>query len=287
MMLDTNIFCGFVWSPILSYHQEILEKINQNYLVKCYDVYDFDNNRDSYHKFVLDMYSTDDIDPKKVKNVKLKFLDQYEYKFAYFIFEIKNPKYRTKSRSCTAISTVIESLKKNIRSEYKVKIKNYVHDVCIHMCDNNDQCQLIGDIMKNYYEYRIHEFMNLKVFLRYQYDKNLFTRCDMLVRKYTIEQYLNDSDYDFDLYRKTQKIRLGLSNKKNINDRVENFKLLIDSLNKYNYNYNYPILYENNYMLANGSHRLAYVFFKKYVFIPIKLRTIYFKKKKKNHFLFE
>ena len=88
MMLDTNIFCGFVWSPILSYHQEILEKINQNYLVKCYDVYDFDNNRDSYHKFVLDMYSTDDIDPKKVKNVKLKFLDQYEYKFAYFIFNV-------------------------------------------------------------------------------------------------------------------------------------------------------------------------------------------------------
>ena len=51
--------------------------------------------------------------------------------------------------------------------------------------------------------------MNLKTFLRYQYDGDLFTRADMLVRKYSIDQYLKNKDYDFALYNKMQKCRSG------------------------------------------------------------------------------
>jgi hypothetical protein len=96
----------------------------------------------------------------------------------------------------------------------------------------------------------------------------LFNRVDLLVRKYSIEQYLNDVDYDFDFYKKMQLKRLKVCGE--INDRINVFKKLLESLTNNGYDYNYPIKCYSNYKLFDGSHRLTYLYFKKEKFICVK-----------------
>ena len=80
------MFCGFIWSPIFDHYYNILEEINRDYNVKQFYIYDFNNNPDIYEKAILKIYTTDDIDPDKVKNVKLKYMEPYNNKFIYFLF---------------------------------------------------------------------------------------------------------------------------------------------------------------------------------------------------------
>lgn len=261
--MDNKLFCGFIWSPIFEYFLEIMNKINKNFEVKEFYIYNFKNNQDIYEKSILDIYTTDDIDPMKVKNVKIKNINKYSYKYVYFIFEIKEPKFRIKQPYNTLISTVIENIKKDIRSKYKSKVSNYVHDITIHISDNYDQTYEISNIIKKYEKYLVDHFMNIKKFLKYQYDNNKFTRVDMLVRKYSIQQYLLNKDYDFNLYNKMQKLRSVHSI-----HHDERFRNLINSMEK-SIDFSSKIEYENKYMLRNGSHRLSYYYLKNVSFIPI------------------
>ena len=63
-----------------------------------------------------------------------------------------------------------------------------------------------------------------------------------------------------------QKERTG----KNIKDYITTFKNLINSIKNNGFNNNYPIEYYGEYLLLNGSHRLAFSYLKIYKFIPIK-----------------
>ena len=151
------------------------------------------------------------------------------------------------------------------------RVKNYIHDIIIHVSDNETQTSQIAEIMKSYQAYKIQEFMNLKTFLRYQYNNDLFTRVDILVRKHTIEQYLKNKDYNFALYNKMQADR-----KANATHNSQRFKNLIHSLKTSEFNMNYPIMYEGQYKLRDGSHRLAYLYFRKSTFVccsPLKFRV--------------
>jgi len=257
------MFCGFIWSPIFDFHEEILNEINSKYTVHHYFVYDFNKDKQKYEKSILDIYSTDDISLAKVKNVKLKNMFQYDLKYIYFIFEINEPVYRIKANFNTQISTKVEELKGNIRNKYKSKIKNYIHDIILHVSDNINQSSQIEKLMIPYLCFRTYEFMNLKTFLKYQFNGTIFTRVDILVRTYALKQYMKDKQYDFYLYNKMQKLR----NSSNIN-AVKNFKKLIDSILHSGFNKKCCIEYENNYMLRNGSHRLAYLYLNHSIFIP-------------------
>lgn len=254
------LFCGYLWSPILQHTTEILEELNKTYKVKQYFLYDFKNDKAKHDAAVLKIYTTDDIAQEKVKNVKLKSMAPYPHKFVYFLFDIPDPKYRIKAGFNTKISTIVEAIKKQLRGKYMSKVKNYIHDIIIHVSDNETQTSQIAEIMKSYQAYKTQEFMNLKTFLRYQYNGGLFTRADMLVRKYSIEQYLKNKDYGFALYKKMQQ-------KRNASQDITKFRQLIDSLRKNGYNNNIPIEYEALYKLRNGSHRLAYLYSQQSTFI--------------------
>jgi hypothetical protein len=54
---------------------------------------------------------------------------------------------------------------------------------------------------------------------------------------------------------------------------LEEFKELIKSLNNNGFDNNYPINCSFNYRLLDGSHRLAYLYFKKETFVCIKTRA--------------
>ena len=265
MNIKKNNFCGFIWSPAIIFTDDILEYINKIYPVLHYYTYEF-NNQEKYEKSILDIYTTDDIDPNKVKNVKIQNMIKYSFSYTYFKFFIEKPNFRKKKATGTDISQVVENIKKKIRTSYMGKLKNYIHDIIIHISDNFEQTNDIDIIMKKYENFKKYEFINLKYFLKYNFNNNIFDRVDMLVRKYSIEQYLKNNNYDFSLYKKMQKKRTN----KDSENYVINFKKLINSLLNNGFNINYPIKYSKNYLLRDGSHRLSYLYLNNKIFIPIK-----------------
>ena len=260
------MFCGFIWSPVFDYHNVIINELNNNYGINKlhkYHIYDFKKKKFMYEKSILDIYTTDDIEISKVKNIKIKNMTPYSNKYIFFSIKIDNPEFRIKEKTKTKISKVVENIKKNIREKYKIKVNNYIHDIIIHIADNFEQSNKIIKIMNKYKNFIKNTFMNTKVFLKYQFNKTIFTRYDMLVRKYSINEYLNNKDYDFALYKKMQFLRI----KKN--DCHLKFIELIDSLEKNGFDNNFPIEYEHSYLLRNGSHRVAHTYLKNNPFICI------------------
>ena len=261
--MDHN-FSGFIWSPVNKYRDEILIHINKTFPVLHYYIYNF-KNRDDFETSILDIYTTDDIEPGKVKNIKIKNMIDHGFFYIYFKFYIKEPKFRKKIKTGYDISQSVENIKKEIRNLYKNKVDNYIHDIIIHISDNFEQTNGIDMIMNKYKNYRDDEFMNLKFFLKHQYDLNIFTRVDMLVRKYTLQKYLSDKTYNFNLYNKMQKLR-GRHVFRNHNDK--HFKNLIESMEN-GIDSSLKIKYDNKYLLRDGSHRLSYYYFYEIPFIPI------------------
>lgn len=261
---NTYNFSGFIWSPAKQFQYEILEYINKLFPVLHYYTYEF--NDIDFEKSVLDIYTTDDIDLTKVKNIKIKNMINHSPSYIYFKFYIENPNFRIKKSTGNKISTVVENLKRQIRDTYKTKIVNYIHDIIIHISDNFQQTKDIDTIIKKYEHFRKHEFINLKYFLKRNFDGNIFDRVDILVRKYSIEEYLKNKSYDFSIYKKMQQKRTG----KNPDFYVRVFKNLIQSLINNGFDVNYPIKCSHNNLLIDGSHRTSFLYFKQQTFIPIK-----------------
>lgn len=261
-MIEYN-FSGFIWGPSIQFINEIFEYINEKYPVLHYYNYKF-TDKTLFEKTILDIYTTDDIDPKKVKDVKIKNMLKHPLIFTYFKFYIKTPNFRKKGTG-NNISRTVESIKKHIRSSYKSKVKNYIHDIIIHISDNYEQTRDIENIMKKYSKNMTNEFINLKYFLQCNFKNNVFNRADMLVRKYSIEQYLKDEKYDFCIYKKMQKKRI----RQNPENSTNTFKNLINSIKKNRFNNDFPIKYSKKYLLRDGSHRLSYLYMSKVTFIPI------------------
>ena len=261
----TYNFSGFIWSPAKNYTDEILEHIHKTFPILHYYTYDFKNKED-FESSVLDIYTTDVIDPNKVKNVKIKNMLNHSFSYTYFKFYIANPNFKKKQATGNNLSRTVKAIKSGIRAKYNSKIKNYVYDVCIHISDNFKQTKDIDIIMKKYEKHRQHEFINLKYFLKCNFKNNIFNRADMLVRKYSIEQYLKNPNYNFNFYNKMQKKRF----KRNT---MKTFIKLIESL-KNGFNKNYPIICSKNYRIHDGSHRTAWAYYSNRTFIPIKRMSI-------------
>jgi hypothetical protein len=261
---EIELFSGFLWSPIEDKWKNIIDELNMyNNLIK-YSIFEF-NNYDIFQKIILDIYKIDDIELEKVKNVKLENMKKYNYKFIYFELNIRQPNYRIKEKTGNPISTTVEKVKLYIRNKYKNSIKNYVYDIIIHLADNIDQSNQIKIIINKLNLYKISEFVNLKYFLKKNFKNNVFNRCDMIIRKYSISEYLKNKNYDFAFYTKMQSIRL----KTKIDNYTQNFKNLIESFLKNGYKTEYPLLYHEDYQLFNGCHRLAYLYLKNIKMISV------------------
>ncbi len=148
-ILYMKLFTGFIWGPVFEKHNEILKSIDNLLEIR---IYDFDKNQKFFKKSLIDIYKTDDVCIEKVKNIKLKNLSLYPYKYVYFTLTIPKPLYRKKT-SGTYISTIVEIIKKDIRDKWKSEVDNYVHDIIIHISDNTKQSTDIRKIMEKYTKY--------------------------------------------------------------------------------------------------------------------------------------
>ena len=259
-------FCGFIWSPVKKYTQEILESINIQYPVLHFYGYEF-HELNIFSDSICHIYTTDDIDQKKVKNVKIKNMVDHPYSYTYFKFYIHEPHFRSKESTGNNISQIVEKIKKQIRNHYKSNISIYVHDIIIHISDNFEQTILIDNIMEKYEKYKINEFINLKYFIKCNIKNNVFNRADMLVRKYSIEQYLKNPNYTFKFYKKMQEMRTN----KDGDLYIKKFIELIKSIQETGLSNNYPIKCSSNYILLDGSHRFSFYYMKQKTFVPVQL----------------
>jgi hypothetical protein len=260
-------FCGFLWSPSLIYWDKIIHDLHALSPIISYKIYDFKDEYEIFKHAINDIYKIDDIDIKKIENIKIKSMKPYLNKFICFQFYITDPNFRKKSQTGCQLSTVVESIKKTLRTKYKPKIKNYVHDIIIHIADNLEQTIEINKLMESYAKYQTHEFVNLKYFLKCNYINDNFNRVDMLVRKYSVEQYKNSNEFNFEFYNKMQKKRLNV----NKSDKyITDFKNLIINVMKNGIDLEQPIKYYDKYTLFDGSHRLSFCYYNNYIFIPVK-----------------
>ena len=139
----------------------------------------------------------------------------------------------------------------------------------------------------------------LKHLLRSNFINDKFNRIDVLVIKHSIEQYLKDEKYDFDMYLKMQRHR-GYSEElygSCISELlIERIKKLIKSFEEHGFDDNFdkflaskqdhlgrieitksidktwlepnaykngqPFMFTTEFRLVNGAHRLAYVYLK-------------------------
>jgi hypothetical protein len=98
-----------------------------------------------------------------------------------------------------------------------------------------------------------------------QYDINgEYQNMDGVVRYLAIKNYYGKNNIGFNLYEKMQKNRIS----ENWNAR---FKELIASFEKNGFLPEFPIVVGSNYMIMNGSHRLALAVYHKINYVPIKV----------------
>lgn len=266
-MTNKNYLIGFLWSPARHLWEPILSEINKEYRIEKFHIYDFEEHRNILEQCVIDIYETDDISIDKIKNVKLASMRKFSNEFLMFYVDVGDPQYRKKQSTGNNISRVVERIKKKVREGYKDRVNGYIHDVIIHVADNDTQTLEIAKDIVKYQQFVTNEFVNLKTFLGSQLVDGEFGRTDTLVRAYSARNYLQDKSFAFSLYKKMQLFRVG--NIPSPEHRVEVFKSLIHSFEQSGYNEKYPIPCSFSYFVCGGSHRLALAYNKKYDFIPV------------------
>jgi len=261
---------GFLWSPAKHLWDFILSEIGREYEIEKYYTYDFGKHKEQLEECVIDIYKADDISIDKVKNVKLESMRRFSNQFLMFYIKIDDPEYRKKGETGNNISKVVERIKKKIRGNYQDKIDGYIHDIILHIADNDTQTREIEMSIMPYQKFRKDEqprhclFMNLRTFLKHQLIRGEFNRVDVLVRAYSAKCYLEDENYDFALYITMQKNRSE-------HQGVSRFKDLIGSFERIGFDPRQPIPCAPSYRLLNGSHRLAIAYFNKHKMIPIQV----------------
>lgn len=101
-----------------------------------------------------------------------------------------------------------------------------------------------------------------------QFNNNFFNRYDIIVRLLAIENYYNENNYGFELYKKMQ---IKRNTYKTHNET--RFINLIDSFKKEGLK-NIPIKVDKNLKLIDGSHRIACIIYFNCNQIPIALLPI-------------
>jgi hypothetical protein len=92
------------------------------------------------------------------------------------------------------------------------------------------------------------------------FENNLICRFDLIIKYLYVKCYIKkyNTSYFLDLYKKHIIAFNGAKedNKKNLNDFINSFNMLIDNLKTNGYNNNFPITIYNN-LITNGAHRFS------------------------------
>lgn len=146
LFFDFGLYFPIILWPSCSPHFiEIENEIAQSYpIIKKTD---FHIEGYNFEDFCERIYKIDDIQPWKIAR-KIAFLKEYIPSRTMVLWiDIANPEYRKKQINNNDISQKIERLKRKIRTNFKNKIPNYVHDIIIHAGDNYEHNREINKIL--------------------------------------------------------------------------------------------------------------------------------------------
>ena len=137
-----------LWPPMQEYFDEIEEDIKRKY--KVLNSYEIDfKNSDTFKNFVFSVYESDDIEAWKIEK-KLEGFNNYSSIVKVIEIEIVNPRFRRKSLNNHDISQEVEAIKKEYRSKYSKKIKNYFYDIIMHIGDNYHHTREIAKAIRKF-----------------------------------------------------------------------------------------------------------------------------------------
>ncbi len=132
---------AIVWPPAQRYADDITNIINRNYkLVKQYDV---TVAKPKFLSFVRKIYKGDRRCDKSQLPRKCRHMNSYPLKMRYLKFLVEDADLDYMRVSQTAVK-----IKDIIRSNFKRKIPNYVHDICFHISDNASHSRSMDNYVK-------------------------------------------------------------------------------------------------------------------------------------------
>ena len=125
-------FVMVLWPPAQKFSTEIKNLVESRFSVLAFQ----ENQRiENFPEFIESTYLTDDIEQWKIQK-KLFHMKSFEPVITSLVFQINDPAYRMKARTESYLSDSVAKLKKEIRSKYRDKVENYVHDIIVHIGDN-------------------------------------------------------------------------------------------------------------------------------------------------------
>lgn len=98
--------------------------------------------------------------------------------------------------------------------------------------------------------------IDTKTFLKKQFVTGIFNRYDIFVRLLFIDAFYNNDKIGFEMYKKQEQLRTGCSERQ-LNKYIDNYRLLIESVEKNGILEQYPIVCNKTFNLTDGAHRFA------------------------------
>lgn len=144
--IGTCQFDAFLWPPVLSFFDEITDKMSLFYKVKNYKDILFDEH--AFSIFIKSIYHFDEIADWKI-NKKIEYLKPFfPKKVRCLTLEASHPvfSFKNKKNKFSFLRNIVK-MKNAIRNVYRTKIENYHFDIITHSADNTTQSDYMNDII--------------------------------------------------------------------------------------------------------------------------------------------
>lgn len=102
------------------------------------------------------------------------------------------------------------------------------------------------------------QYLNPKKILTKQFDADVFTRIDIIIRYLVVEQYFGKNNCGFILYKKMYDgIHKEYSGREKPPHNLRKFKKLINNINTMGFINEYPVVLNKKNIIIDGAHRTA------------------------------
>ncbi len=145
-----EIYLVILWPPALKIADKMSLEISKHYTIFSSISYSMD--KDNFKKFMFKIYKPDKTPTSRIKR-KYKAMRVHGTNVRILGLEIPDPtmlphkKARLKGM---LYCQEMKRLKRKIRSIFKSKVKGYVHDIIMHVSDNEDHNRRTRKLLKKY-----------------------------------------------------------------------------------------------------------------------------------------
>ena len=138
---------GIIWSPAYKFNNEILNYIKSK--VNVLTSFTLNLNEDLAN-FTYSIYKCENMEDWKISNKIKHIKSTQESKVLILIMDIDTNETYFHPFKKKEVFTNIESLKENIRNNYKSKVVDYYFDIIFHLTDSQNEYEKTLEYIKNF-----------------------------------------------------------------------------------------------------------------------------------------